>query len=125
MHDDDDRSDDHLNWWEPMQSTLGAIIDCLDVETQKRITDRLRLVAVTLQDKGLRGASYFSRALSGEPYPGPGPVPRISLDAELEKRLTPGFDFRSHLHLQPQPEPEETPRGILWTLAKPPADDAA
>jgi hypothetical protein len=132
MHDDDDddRSDDRLIWWDATLPALECIIDCLDLETRQRVTDRLRLAAVTLQDKGLRGASYYLRSLSGEPSPGPGPIPRLSLDAELEKRLTKDFDFRSHL--QPQQGAAEEPRGILWTLAmapkgtpKPPQDDNA
>jgi hypothetical protein len=128
MHDDDDDDcdDDRLIWWEPLQDALGVIIDCLDLETRQRITDRLRLTAVCQQDKKLKLASFFSRALSGEPYPGAGqPVPRLSLDAELEKRLTKDFNFQDYLQPQPQPQPGEAPRGILWTLAKPPADDAA
>jgi hypothetical protein len=125
MHDDDDHhADDRLNWWEPLQDALGVFLDCLDLETQKRVTDRLRLVAVVQQDKGLKLANFFTRALSGEPYPGAGqPVPRLSLDAELEKRLTKDFDFRSHL--QPQQGAAEEPRGILWILSKPPKDDNA
>jgi hypothetical protein len=124
MHDDDDdRSDDRLAWWDATLPALECILDCLPEDVQNRVCERLRLVAVTLQDRGLLGASYYLRSLSGEPSPGPGPIPRLSLDAELERRLTKDFDFRSHL--QPQPGPEEAPRGILWTLPKPPKDGTA
>ena len=90
-------------------------------ETQKRIDHQLRLAAVTQQDKGLRTASYFLRALSGEPHPGVGqPVP-LSRDAELEKQLTKDFKFQDYL----QPQQGHTAGGILFTLPPPSSGSTA
>jgi hypothetical protein len=83
MHDDeddDDRSDDRLAWWDATLPALECILDCLPEDVQNRVCERLRLVAVIQQDKGQKLASFYSRALSGEPPPGPGPVSRITLD---------------------------------------------
>lgn len=90
-----------LDWWSPTLNAMEAIIDCLPVETQKRIVERLRLLALVQQDRGLEIASYFSRALSGEPAPPAGKVAQpISIYEKAETMLTPGWDFRDYL--QPQ-----------------------
>jgi hypothetical protein len=59
-----------MDYWEPTMGALEAIVDCLDVRTQQKIVERLQLLAQVQADRGLVEASYFSRCLSGEPYPG-------------------------------------------------------
>ena len=65
---------ENLDWWSPTLNAMECIIDCLPMDVQQRICDRLRLLAIVQEDKKLDLASYFSRALSGEPAPPPGKV---------------------------------------------------
>jgi hypothetical protein len=89
---------------------MEAIIDCLPPEVQQRICARLRLLALTQEDKKLDLASYFSRALSGEPAPPAGKVAQpISIYERAEAMLTPDYDFRDQLQ----------PQGILSAALKP------
>jgi hypothetical protein len=105
---------ENLDWWEPCLGGLGAIIDCLPLETQKRITERLRLLAIVQEDRKLDLASYFSRALSGEPAPPQGKVAGpIPLDERVEAMLSDSYDFRDQLQ----------PQGILSAALKPKRGD--
>lgn len=94
-------SNENLDFWEPCLNAMGAIIDCLPPETQQRIVERLRLLAIVQEDRKLDLASYFSRALSGEPAPLAGKVAGpIPIEERAETMLTRDFDFRDML--QPQ-----------------------
>jgi len=68
-----------LIWWEPTMGAMEVIVDCLPRETQERIVQRLQLLAVAQEDRGDVTASYYSRALSGEPFPKPAPKPHLRL----------------------------------------------
>ena len=105
---------DKLDWWEPTLNAMEAIIDCLPPETQKRICERLRLTAIVQEDRKLDLASYFSRALSGEPAPPAGKVAGpIPIEERVEAMLTDTYDFRDQLRHQSQPT------GILSLALKP------
>jgi hypothetical protein len=107
---------DKLNWWEPTLNAMEAIIDCLPLDVQKRICERLRMVALVQEDRGLDVASYFSRALSGEPAPPAGKLAQpISTYERAETMLKCDYDFRDHLQ----------PQGILSAALKPPRGGAA
>jgi hypothetical protein len=108
--------DPNLDWWAPTLHAMGAIIDCLDTATQRRICERLRLLAIVQEDRKLDLDSYFSRALSGEPAPPAGKVAQpISIYERAETMLTPDYDFRDQLQ----------PQGILSAALKPTKDGAA
>jgi hypothetical protein len=68
-----------LNWWEPAAGAMRVIIDSLPRKTQQRIVEQLQLLAQVQADKGELQASYFSRMLSGEPYPQPKPKPNLKI----------------------------------------------
>src|SRR5690242_14590668 len=110
---------DKLDWWSPTLNAMEAIIDCLEPAVQQKICERLRLLALVQEDRKLDLASYFSRALSGEPAPPAGKVAQpISIEERAETMLTPGFDFRDMLQ----------PQGLLTAALKgkkPLKDDAA
>jgi hypothetical protein len=93
---------------------MEAIIDCLPLEVQKKISERLHLLAIVEEDKGEHLASYFSRALSGEPAPRNGELAQpIGYDASVESMLTDDYDFRDALRHQREP------RGLLSAFIKP------
>jgi hypothetical protein len=101
---------DPLNWWGPCLHTMGAIIDSLDAPTQKRVCEKLRLLAIVQEDKKLHLDSYFSRALSGELAPPAGQIAQpISIEERVEAQLTKDFDFQDYLQ----------PRGLLSAALKP------
>ena len=107
---------DKMVWWEPTLNVMEAIIDCLPPETQKRICERLRLTAIVQEDRKLDVASYFSRALSGEPAPPQGQIAQpILIYERAETMLTRDFDFRDYLQ----------PQGIVSAALKPTKDGAA
>ncbi len=107
---------ENLDWWSPTLNAMECIVDCLPPEVQQKICERLRLVAIVQEDRKLDLASYFSRALSGEPAPPAGKVARpIPLEERAETMLTPDYDFRDHLQ----------PQGILSAALKPTKDGAA
>ena len=86
------------------------------MDVQQRICDRLRLLAIVQEDKKLDLASYFSRALSGEPAPPPGKVAQpIALEERVEAMLSDTYDFRDQLQ----------PQGILSAALKPSKRGAA
>ena len=63
-------------------NSLGAmetIVKCLPPETQRTIMGQLQLLAKAQADAGMINASYFSRALSGEPPPTPKLKPKLVL----------------------------------------------
>lgn len=100
---------DNLNWWEPTLAAMKAIVDCLPAETQGKIVERLRLLAIVQEDRGMDVASYFSRALSGETAPPRGQVAQpISIYERAESMLTRDFDFQDYLQ----------PQGILSAALK-------
>jgi len=89
---------DDLTFWTPTLHAMEAIIDCLPTDVQQRICERLRLLAIVQEDRKLDLASYFSRALSGEPAPPAGKVAQpISIEERAETMLTRDFDFRDYL----------------------------
>jgi hypothetical protein len=53
--------------------------DCLPLESQVKIAQRLQLLAVAQEGRGDVTASYYSRALSGERFPKPEPKPKPRL----------------------------------------------
>jgi hypothetical protein len=94
---------------------METIVDCLPIDVQKRICERLRMLALVQEDRGLDVASYFSRALSGEPAPPNGKLAQpISIEERAETMLTHAFDFQDYLE----------PRGILSAALKPRKDGA-
>lgn len=68
-----------LDYWESTIGPLGIIIDCLPREMQKEIVERLQLLAQVYGDRGDLTASYYARALSGEPFPVPKPRPKLTV----------------------------------------------
>jgi hypothetical protein len=58
-----------MTFWEATMGPMDIIIGVLPLELQKKIVERLQDLAVVQADRGDMVASYFSRALSGEPYP--------------------------------------------------------
>ena len=86
---------DNMEWWEPVQGAFEAVLDCLPLEVQRKVSERLHLLAQVQEDKGLDVASYFSRCLSGEAPPPAGEVAQpIGYDASVESMLTDDYDFR-------------------------------
>jgi hypothetical protein len=109
-----------LDFWTPTLHAMEAIIDCLPLEVQKKICDRLHLLAIVEEDKGKHLASYFSRALSGERAPPPGEVAQpIGFDAQVERMLTNDYDFRDQLRHQ------QRPHGLLSMIFNKPEEGAA
>jgi hypothetical protein len=121
--------DPNLDFWEPTLNAMGVIVECLPLETQKRICERLRQLAIVQEDKSQPMASYFSRAVSGEPAPLQGKVAGpISFAERVEAMLDPSYDFRDHLRHLPMPrssaEGRSPPHGLLSAALKPkPRDD--
>jgi hypothetical protein len=66
-----------LAFWEPTLGAMEVIVDCLPPDTQRRIIERLQLLAKVQEERGYTTASYFSRALSGESCPMPKPKPKL------------------------------------------------
>jgi hypothetical protein len=110
-------------WWDATLHAMEAIIDCLPLETQRRIVDRLHLLARVQEDRDLWVASYFSRALSGEKAPPPGEVAQpLGYDAQVERMLTDDYDFRDQLRHQQHARSAEgrsRPAGLFSAFIKP------
>jgi hypothetical protein len=66
-----------LDYWEPTLGAMEVIVECLPAETRRRIREKLQLTAKAQAYRGYESASYFSRALSGEPCPSLTPKPRL------------------------------------------------
>jgi hypothetical protein len=66
-----------MTFWEPTMGAMEAIVDCLPRETQQYIVERLQILTRVQETRGLTTASYFSRALSGEPSPAPKPKTKL------------------------------------------------
>jgi len=58
---------------------LDAIIDCLPLDTRRKIYEQLQLTAKAQEYRGDEVASFFCRALSGESCPEQKPQPRLTL----------------------------------------------
>jgi hypothetical protein len=69
-------SNNNMDFWEPTLGAMDVIVDCLPPETRRIIARKLQTLARAQENQGLITASYFSRALSGEPAPTPQPMPQ-------------------------------------------------
>jgi hypothetical protein len=67
------------NWFSPTADAIRTVIDCLPADVQQKVFDRLQLLARVQADRGELQASYFTRAVSGEPLPEPKPKPRLKV----------------------------------------------
>jgi hypothetical protein len=58
-----------LDFWDPVLSAFGCILDAMPLEQQTRAIEQLQLMATVQANRGDQAAEYFCRALAGEEYP--------------------------------------------------------
>ena len=67
-----------LDFWNPVLSAFGCILDAMAPEQQNRAIEQLKLMATVQANHGDHATEYFCRALAGEEFPAPQPGPEAT-----------------------------------------------